>query len=250
MYKIISDNKDYLVLNKESGVIIHPGSGIKEKTLIEEIVEKYPEIKNVGDDVKRPGIVQRLDKEASGLMVIAKNTTFFEYLKKQFQDRKVKKEYTALVYGQIAKEKDIIDFPIKRASSGHKMAAMPKTNVGSPQNARSRGNLVASLRAKDAITEFSIIKRYINYTLLKITIETGRTHQIRVHMLAYGHPLVGDHLYSTKKTRIKNKKINLGRIFLNATKLSFKDRNNKTQSFSIDLPENLEKTLLFVKINF
>jgi 23S rRNA pseudouridine1911/1915/1917 synthase len=247
MYKIIKETKDYLVIEKEAGVIVHPGSGIEDLTLIEEIAKKYPKIKKVGDDPLRPGIVHRLDREASGLMVIALNQKSFLDLKKQFQDREIVKEYKVLVYGQIEKEKGTIDFPIKRAASGHKMAAMPKSNGDNYKNPRARGNMIASLDAREAISSFKVEKKFINYTLLKVNIKTGRTHQIRVHMFAYGHPVVGDSLYCTKKTTAKNKKLNLNRIFLVAQKLEFTDLKGEKQSIGIDLPPDLSEFLSKIK---
>jgi len=199
-------------------------------------LDKYPEIKNVGDDPFRPGIVHRIDKEVSGLVVVAKTNDFFECLKKQFQKRTVKKGYVALVYGRVAKDEGTINFPIKRASSGHKMAAMP---------AVSRGEKNAA--GKAAITEFAALKNFVNYALLKINIKTGRTHQIRAHMAAYGHPIVGDNLYGTAKTRKKNEKLGIDRIFLFADELAFDDLAGKRKEFKIAMPEELKDFLRKVK---
>jgi 23S rRNA pseudouridine1911/1915/1917 synthase len=277
--KIISDQKDYLVVLKPAGLIVHRGKGIKEKTLIDYILEKYPEIEKVGDDPDRPGIVHRLDKDASGLMIITKNNDSFEYFKNQFKNRKVKKEYTALVCGQIAKEYGVIDFPIKRSSQGYKMAAIP-----SPQNEeeetllkagkgeyqkhskeeetedeegeeeeyrgktnRAKGNLKALEKSRQAITEFKVIKEFINFTLLKVIIKTGRTHQIRVHFYAYGNPLLGDMLYKNKKSKIQTQKVKPGRIFLMADCLGFYDQENNWQEFNADLDQNLKDILKKVK---
>jgi len=234
--KIIDDAPDYLVVNKPAGLIVHGAKHIKEETLADAIIKKYPEIKKVGDDPKRPGIVHRLDKEASGLMVIAKNQKTFLNLKKQFQKRKVGKEYIALTYGKIERGAGEINFPIRRSALGHKMAALPLT-VGREKN----------LAGREAVTEYEIITRYINYTLLRLIIKTGRTHQIRVHLAAFGHPIVGDDLYSTKKTRDQNKKLMLGRIFLSAVKLSFSDLKKIKKTYKIELPGELKKFLKTVK---
>ena len=237
--KIIAETKEYLVINKPAGLVIHGADSFKEESLAEILVKKYPGVKKIGEDPNRPGIVHRLDKEASGLVVIAKQQDSFDNLKKQFQKREVKKEYTALVFGQISKDEEEILFPIKRASSGSKMAALPITD-GREENINKPG-------ARRAITEFKVIKRFINYTLLKVKIKTGRTHQIRVHLLSYGHPIVGDDLYSTKKTREQNKKLNLGRIFLVADKLSFFDLAGEKQTFTVELPGELREILKKVK---
>ncbi|MCK9438712.1 RNA pseudouridine synthase [Patescibacteria group bacterium] len=305
--QIISDQKDYLIINKPAGLIAHGGKGIKEKTLSDWLIENYPEIAKVGDDPERPGIVHRLDKEASGLMLIPKNNEAFEFFKNQFKNRKIKKEYLALVYGKIEKEYGVIDFPIKRSSQGFKMAAIPspknenelellrsgrgeyanyleeynkinqegetkneeeaeinkenKTeketegaqgDVGEKteekkMNNRARGGLKALEKSRQAITEFKVVKKFINFTLVRAIIKTGRTHQIRVHFFAYGHPLLGDNLYSNKKSKIKNQKIKPGRIFLIADTLGFKDLNGDWQEFKIEMDENLEGILDRIK---
>ena len=245
--KIIFENDDYLVVNKPAGLIVHGGPGITEPVLTDWLHKHYPEIENVGDDPLRPGIVHRLDKEASGLMLIAKNQKSFTYFKKQFQGRRITKKYLALAHGQISKDEDTISFPIKRAKDGYRMAALPVSSEtisdkNKPSN-RDRGTLRAQEESKEAITEFCVLHRYVNYTLLDVKIKTGRTHQIRVHFYAYGHPLVGDPLYWTKKTKVKNEKIKLGRIFLVAKELTFKDPEGEKQSFSIEIPEELKSFL-------
>lgn len=180
--------------------------------------------------------MHRLDKLASGILVIAKTQDSFDNLKKQFQDRIVKKYYTALVYGRIDKDEDTINFPIERSAKGYKMAAKPRTV---------RGQVYQN--GKRAITEFKVIKRYINYTLLEVRIKTGRTHQIRVHLSAYGYPVVGDDLYGTKKTKDKNKKLGLNRLYLVANKIEFNDLNRNSHSFSIEIPDNFKKFLTQIK---
>lgn len=245
--EIIFEDKNYLVINKPAGLIVHGGNGIKEKTLVDFLVEKYPKIKDVGDDALRPGVVHRLDKDVSGLMVIAKTKESFTNLKEQFKERDINKTYIALTHGQINKDYDEINFPIKRAKEGYKMAALPLNTVDlltrkSPKS-RDKGNIDGFFKARSASTSFEVIKKFINYTLVKVNIKTGRTHQIRVHFFAYGHPLVGDSLYFTKKTSAKNKKINLGRVFLVASELSFSDLTGKQKKFTINLPSELEKFL-------
>ncbi|MFH1412484.1 MAG: RluA family pseudouridine synthase [bacterium] len=227
--EIVAETDDYLVINKPSGLIVHPIDDPSLYTLIDWLLEHYPQVSRVGDDLIRPGIVHRLDKEASGLMVIAKNQTAFDDLKGQFKARTVIKHYQALVYGQLSKDSDVIEFPINRSKSG-KMTAKPAKEIG-----------------KIAITEFTVIKKFINYTLLEVKIKTGRTHQIRVHLLAYNHPVVGDNLYSTKVSREKNKKLGLNRIFLISSKLAFSDLSGKLQTFEINLPQELKQVLKQIK---
>lgn len=235
-YEKIFENDEYMVINKPAGLLVHGADHIKEPTLAEDLIAEYPELTKIGDDPNRPGLMHRLDKLASGLMVIAKTPESYENLKSQFQKRTVEKYYTALAYGKVSKDDGEINFPIERSAKGHKMAALPMTVKGQ-----------ATTDGRTAVTEFSVIKRYINYTLLRLKIITGRTHQIRVHMAAYGNPLVGDDLYGTHKTKLKNHKLNLDRIFLVADSLSFTDLAGKKQSFQIPLPANLQNFLSTIK---
>ncbi len=249
--EIIFENTDYLVINKPAGLAVHGGGNIKDETLADLLVKKYPKIKTVGDDPIRPGLVHRLDKDVSGLMVIAKNQKTFELLKNQFKDRDVNKEYLALVHGKLSADYGDINFPIKRSSEGYKMAALPHNAVNllsrrQPTD-RDQGNLDGLFKAREAITEYNVIKRFINYTLVQVKIKTGRTHQIRVHFFALGHPLVGDNLYFNKKSKVQNKKVNLGRIFLIANNLSFKDGHQEIQKFTLDLPTELKNFLQTLK---
>ena len=224
---IVEENENYLIINKPAGLVVHPASGVKEPTLIDGLLEKYPAIKNVGDDPKRPGIIHRLDKDVSGLIVIAKNQKTFLHLKKQFQEHKIKKEYLALVYGKVEKDEGEIDFSLKRSKLTGRIAALPK-DVG----------------GKSAITKFEVVKRLAHYTYLKLILLTGRTHQIRVHLKAYGYPLVGDKLYCNNKLKDK---FGLGRIFLHAATLGFYDLNNEWQEFHVDLPQKLNNILTGLK---
>ena len=231
--EIIDETEEWLIINKPAGLAVEARSGY---TLADWLKSRYPKIKTVGDDPKRPGLVHRLDKDVSGLMVIAKTPASFKHLKKQFQDRTITKEYTALVHGKIQKAADKINFPIKRAESGYKMAALPLTIKGQ-----------RSEIGRQAETEFRIITRLINYTLLKIKIKTGRTHQIRVHLAAYDRPVVGDRLYGTARSKKQNKKLNLDRIFLIADHLGFTDLAGKQKDYRIDLTEELKNILKQVK---
>jgi len=244
---VISETRDYLVINKPAGLAVHPGGNLRQPTLADWLRRHYPETAGAGEDPDRPGIVHRLDKEVSGLMVVARNQETFSLLKKQFQARSVDKEYVALVYGRVAKDEGDIDFLIKRARAGHKMAALPRQSENlltrrSPRS-RDRGNIAGFFKARTAATAFKVLERFVNYTLVRVKIRTGRTHQIRVHFFAYGHPLVGDDLYATKKTKGKNQRLKLGRIFLVADRLAFSDRKNRRQSFSLPLPAELKNFL-------
>ncbi|MEK7202700.1 MAG: RluA family pseudouridine synthase [Patescibacteria group bacterium] len=232
---ILAETKEYIVINKPAGLVVH-GKTSDTITLSDILADQYPKLIKVGDDPDRPGIVHRLDKDVSGLMVIAKTQDSFDNLKNQFKQRKIIKKYTALVYGQINLDSGAISFPIRRSQIGFKMAALPLTKKGQPNQ---DGRL--------AITEFSVLKNFINYTLLKIKIKTGRTHQIRVHLSAYDHPIVGDDIYGTVKTRAQNKKIGLNRIFLIADELSFIDIAGNEQKFAIPMTDQLKNLLEKIK---
>lgn len=222
--QIIKEVEDYIIINKPAGLAVHQAPGLNEPTLVDYLLERYPEVKDVGEDEIRPGIVHRLDKEVSGLMVVARNEESFFNLKKQFQKRMVVKEYVAIVHGKIENDFDTIDFPIKRSAKGYKMAAVPKS--------------YNKEEAREAVTHLSVLERYDHITKVKLSIETGRTHQIRVHMHAYAHPIVGDPLYSTKDSRRKDEKLIQKRgfenkLYLKSVYLEFKDINGETQSFSL-----------------
>ncbi|MDP3836601.1 MAG: RluA family pseudouridine synthase [bacterium] len=243
--KILHEDDDLLIIDKPSGLVVHEGDTTTEPTLADYLLAAYPKIAGVGEDELRPGIVHRLDREASGLMVIARNNKAFEHLKKQFKKRTIKKEYIALVFGKVIKDEGKILFPIVRSRAGFKMAALPmsadkieESKKGRLSN-RDKGVIEAYEKSREAITEFEVTKKWNHLSLLSVKIKTGRTHQIRVHFAAYGHPLVGDDIYGTPKTKARNKKINLGRIFLHAHKLSFTGLNKEKKEFVSDLPDNL-----------
>ncbi|QQS60626.1 RluA family pseudouridine synthase [Candidatus Falkowbacteria bacterium] len=224
--KVIAETNDYVVLNKPAGLLMHPASNVNAASLVDWLLQTYPKIRQVGEDPLRPGIMHRLDREVSGLVVVAKNQNSFDDLKHQFKSRLIKKEYTALVHGADMPDEGEINFLIERSTQGYKMAAKPLSQSG-----------------KTASTTFTVVQRFHNYTLLSVHIKTGRTHQIRAHFSAYNHPVVGDDLYTGFKLRALNKKLALGRIFLVATNLSFTDLKGKRQDFSIKIPSNLQKFL-------
>lgn len=229
--KIVAETADYLVVNKPAGLLVHDAVWPPRRpTVAEAIIKKYPEVLMVGENPVRPGIVHRLDKDVSGLMVIPRSQEMFKTLKRQFQYRTVKKYYTALVYGTMSKAEGVIDFNLARSSDGRKMAARPTNQEG-----------------KKAITEYEVIKEWQNYTLLKVVIKTGRTHQIRAHFAALGHALVGDDWYGTNKNKLKNKELALGRVFLMASELSFLDLAKERQTYAAKLPKQLSDLLKIIK---
>jgi 23S rRNA pseudouridine1911/1915/1917 synthase len=219
---IVFEDENFLVINKEAGLAVHPAESCREKTLANRLLSYLPDLKNVGDDPARPGIVHRLDKDVSGLMVVAKNQKSFLHLKSQFKTHRVKKEYLALVYGEMNKDEGMIDFPIARGKEG-KFVARPQNQPG-----------------KEAVTQYNLREKLSNYSLLKITTLTGRTHQIRVHLTAIDHPILGDEIYKNKKLKTK---IGIDRLFLHASKLAFLGLDGKLLEFNLGLPPELEKIL-------
>ncbi len=246
---IIHEDINYLLVYKPAKVIVHSGNGVKEKTLIDFLLEKYPYLASVGESSLRPAIVHRLDKESSGLLIIPKNQDSFNYFKNLFQSRQIEKRYKALVYGKIDKEFFTLNFPLIKNTKTGKMAALPlieKENIFKKDSRRNLGNRHALMEAKEAITHVKLEKNFINYSYLDIQIETGRNHQIRAHLSAFGHPIVGDNLYG-RRFKGKNEKLALNRIFLEAYQLSFLDQEKKKQTYKIKLSPELSNLLKVVK---
>ncbi len=231
--KIVAENDNYLVINKPAGLLVHPTDQNETNTLVDWLKQEYPAIEQVGDDPNRAGIVHRLDKDVSGLMIIPLNQDWFNFLKDKFKKRKLVKKYTALVYGEIEADEGTIDFYIGRSKTKKGLfAAHPK-----------KKDRKFDTSDKKAVTNYTVIHKYKNYTLLEVEILTGRTHQIRVHMLAHDTPIVGDRLYFKKKIKTAD----LDRIFLHASYLSFVGPDRKRYEYSSNLPLNLRKFLKELK---
>jgi len=226
-FKTVFEDKDILIIDKPAGILVHPTDKMEPDTLVNGLLALYPKIKNIGDDPLRPGIVHRLDKDVSGLMLICKTQEAFDYYKNLFKTRKIKKVYTALVHGQMEKPEDTIDMPIIRSKNLGKMAVRSKEQGG-----------------KQAITKYSVIKQFNHFALLEVELLTGRTHQIRAHMNAIKHPIIGDPLYKQKNVK---QKMDLDRIFLHSTVLGFKDMNDKQQKFKSKLPIKLNNIIKKLK---
>lgn len=184
----VDETDAFLVLFKPAGIAMHPAGNSQQLTVSDWISTTYPHIIGVGEDEKRPGMVHRLDKDTSGLVLIAKTNRAFKALKKLFQERKIEKTYFALVYGNLKTASGAVNLPIGRVK-GEKKRAVPagKRQFG--------GEL------RDASTEYRLHTRYTGYDYLSVKPKTGRTHQIRVHLSAIGHPVVGDRLYRFKEHR-------------------------------------------------
>lgn len=223
--EILYQDDDLLVINKPAGLLVHEAhKDEKRATVVDVLVKLFPKIATVGDDPKRPGIVHRLDKDVSGVMVIAKTQRAFDHLKFQFQARTVGKEYLALVYGALPKDHDTIRLKITRSKIQGRMVARPESQEG-----------------KMAETRYDVLLRLPTTTYVGVQIFTGRTHQIRVHFQALGYPVVGDKLYTIK--RMKFRPIELNRLFLHAQSLTLRLLDGAEKTFQMPLPEELEQLL-------
>jgi len=227
--KIIYEDDGVLVVNKPAGLIVFPeGEALKsgEKTLIDELVEKYPKLKDVGD-APRYGIVHRLDKDTSGVLLVGKTAEALKFLQNQFINRGVEKKYVCLVEGVMEKDSDTLKTLVARAK-------------GDPRKQRVYSPLNAPKSAREAITEYKVLQRFKDYTLLEVEIKTGRKHQIRCHLSYLKHPIVGDKLYSFKNSKTP---AGLVRQFLHSAYLRIQLPSEEIKEFRSDLPEDLQKVL-------
>ncbi|MCI9087643.1 MAG: RluA family pseudouridine synthase [Clostridia bacterium] len=211
---IIYEDDDIIVINKAKGMVVHPAAGNPDGTLVNAIMAHCKgNLSGIGGEL-RPGIVHRLDKDTSGILIIAKNDKAHLQISEQIQNREVKKIYLALVRGIVPEDEATIKMPIGRSTKDRKkMAVTPK--------------------GKEAITHFKVLERFEKYTYLEVKIETGRTHQIRVHMSEIGHPVVGDMVYSNGKNEF-----NIEGQMLHAHRLEFKHPiTEKDMRLEAPLPE-------------
>ncbi|MBZ5706202.1 MAG: RluA family pseudouridine synthase [Acidobacteriia bacterium] len=232
---IVYEDDDLAVINKAAGMMVHAGAGATEAernrgTLVNALLHRFGKLSGVGGEL-RPGIVHRLDKATSGLIVVAKNDEAHRRLAAQFVRRKVKKTYVALVHGWLKQERGTISSSISRDR-------VRRTRM---TTRRSGG--------REAITHYRVQRRidspYGKFSLLELQIDTGRTHQIRVHLASLGHPVVGDTLYGApRELQGKERRVSLPRNFLHAATLQFQHpRSGVALSFSRPLPEELEQFL-------
>lgn len=215
------EDEDILVINKPKGLVVYSGVGKEEFTVVNLLKDKYPLSNLYGDE--RLGIVHRLDKDTSGLLLIAKNNEAHKYYEKLFKDRLIKKEYIALVRGNIQETKGKIDMPIARSVSDFK-------------------KMEASLKGKEAITYFTVVERFKNYTLVKVNIETGRTHQIRVHFSQIAYPIVGDKKYSKGKNDF-----DVDSQLLHAYLLEFKNMKNEDIKVESEVPKEFDNIIKILR---
>ena len=211
---VIYEDNDIIIINKAKGMVVHPGNGNPEGTLANAVMAR-----GIGGEI-RPGIVHRIDKDTSGVIIVAKNDKAHINISNQIKEHKTKKTYLALVRGIVKENEATIDMPIGRSQKDRKKMAVTKTG-------------------KNAITHIKVLKRYKENTLLEVNIETGRTHQIRVHLSEIGYPIVGDYTYSNGKN-----KFGVEGQMLHAYKIRFKHpTTEKEVEFTAELPEYFTEIL-------
>lgn len=231
---ILLETKDYIVINKPTGLVVHADGKHDEPTVVDWIVKHYPELKDVGEkmivehqgqtiEIPRSGIVHRIDRDTSGCLLIAKNQESFDSLKEQFKEHTIKKKYIAIVYGWPRDERGIIEQPIGRSSS----------------NIRAWTTKAGARGMRDATTRFTVRKKFEyeaqRYAIVDLYPQTGRTHQLRVHMGHMGHAMVADPIYATGK----NNTLPIARTALHAEKITFKDLAGKDVEVSAPFPPDL-----------
>lgn len=221
---IVYEDFDVVVVNKPQGMVVHPAAGHEQGTLVNALLYHISDLSSI-NDVVRPGIVHRIDKDTSGLLMIAKNDNAHLSLAEQLKNKTSIRKYIALVHGEIPHDKGEINAPIGRSKKDRKMQDVVENG-------------------KEAVTHFEVLERFTDYTLIALQLETGRTHQIRVHMKYIGYPVAGDPLYGPKKTLLGKGQ------FLHAASLGFKHpTTDELMLFDAPLPKIFEKTLLNLKNN-
>lgn len=225
---ILYEDADVLVVNKPAGLIVHADGRTNEPTLVDWLLEKYPNIKGVGehDEVERSGIVHRLDRETSGAMVVAKTQKAYDFLKKQFQSRNVEKIYNAFVYGRVKNDEGVIDRPIARSKRGGATWSATRGKKG---------------KEREAVTEYKVLKRWDSYSFVELRPLTGRTHQLRVHLKAINYPVVCDKLYAPNRSCA----LGFNRLALHARSLTLALPSGEEIKIEAPYPKDFEKALAF-----
>jgi 23S rRNA pseudouridine1911/1915/1917 synthase len=217
--EILYEDEAMLVLNKAPGLVVHPAPGHEQGTLVNALLARYPELEDPTGQL-RPGIVHRLDKDTSGLLVVGKTAAAVARLQEQLRDRSVEKRYSLLVHGQILEEEGLIDAPIGR-------------------DLHNRQKMSVRADGKEAQTAFRVLERFSEHTLVDADLQTGRTHQLRVHFAFIGHPVAGDTVYARRKFPA-----GLHRQFVHARELKIRSpADDQAYHFLAPLPDNLERVL-------
>lgn len=232
---IVYEDRDVLVVNKPAGLLTHPTPAHMTGTLVSGLLARSPALEGVGEHPLRPGIVHRLDKNTSGLLVVAKTNKAFQFMKHQFMNRAIKKTYLALVEGVPSKKEGIITYAI-RPSATNRAKRVVVRSPASPSPFRKK-SWAKSVRAAE--TAYRVRETYGHYALLEVMPKTGRTHQVRVHLAALGHPVVGDMLYGSKTEA--------PRQLLHAARVEFMKPDGRPLSLEIPLPDDFKSFLLKLK---
>lgn len=240
--KIVYEDENLLVVDKPAGLVVHPGAGKHQQTLVDWFKEKYPKMKNLNwPDPERAGIVHRLDKDTSGLIMLAKNPEALDKLQALFQSHDIKKSYQALIFGRLDKDQGEISSLIGRDPDARRKQVAKTIHFDFQAG-----------KVREATTYYRVLKRYRygNYdlTLVEATLETGRMHQIRVHFKSIGHPVIGDPLYNIKHSRTLSKALGLSRQFLHAYKLSFKNPFDG-RDINIEIPLSVDLKNILAKLS-
>lgn len=233
---IIYEDKDYVAINKPAGLVVHSDGKTDEPAVTDWMLEKYPEAKDVGEPIQltnggaisRPGIVHRIDRETSGVLILAKNEKAHAHLKEQFQNRKVSKSYRAFVYGEMKEKEGVIDRPIGRSKKDFRLWSAQRG---------ARGEM------REAITEYKVLETGNGYTYIEAHPKTGRTHQIRVHFKAINYPVVRDALYAPGREQA----LGFERLALHALRVEFVNLLGKQVAVEAPLPQDFEKALKILK---
>ncbi|MEE8638308.1 MAG: RluA family pseudouridine synthase [Candidatus Margulisiibacteriota bacterium] len=223
--EIVYEDKDLIVVNKPRGMVVHPAAGNYSGTLVNALLFHCKDLSGIGG-VLRPGIVHRLDKDTSGLLVIAKNDLAHQALARQFKAKQIFKQYQALVHGVVQQEKGVIEAKIGRDPKHRKKMAIIRATE-------------TRVKGREAVTHYRVLERFKNYTLVELDLKTGRTHQIRVHLTFFGHSIVGDPTYGHRKEEFKV----LGQL-LHAARLGFvHPQTKKYVEFRREMPEDMEEVV-------
>lgn len=226
--EVIYENDDLLVVNKPAGLLVHKTENKDgEYTISDWFIDRYPKALRVGEST-RPGVVHRLDKDTSGTLVLAKNNLIFDDLKRQFHDHLIKKEYRAIVYGVFKEESGIIERPIGRSRRDPRIRTADKGAVG---------------RLREAITRYEVLERFKDYSYISVQPQTGRTHQIRVHLKLISKPIVCDFLYAPNRPCLPG----LNRQALHAHKLIINYQDNILELKS-PLPDDFKQALDYLRL--
>lgn len=218
---IVYEDSDVIVVNKPQGLCVHPAPGNENGTLVNGLVYHCGDELSAINGVIRPGIVHRIDKDTSGLLIVAKNNESHLKLSQQLKERKAMRKYIALVNGNVKEDSGTVNKPIGRNPSDRKKMAVV-------------------IGGREAITHYNVLKRFGQYTLIECILETGRTHQIRVHLASIGHSIVGDALYGIKK-----EKFNLNGQLLHAKTIGFRHPNtDELLEFTSEIPDYFKKVLV------